>query len=318
MIGIKLSGGLGNNMFEYASAKSLAIEKKCRFCYLSQKDFYFYKKQFTKFILFKLFNKNDLYKKQLSSRDLSDYFYLDKNPLINFFNKIFWYLKSKNKKQKFTYLFNELNFSKENNLREFYNCNEWTYLKGCFSSEIYFTDRQKILKWFTPKKFYAQQIINVTKKFNLPPQKRCCVHIRRGDALYMDKGFALGNYGWSLPIEYYHHVIKKLDKNLLYIFSSDDPEWAIDKFNYLPNKIFLKNNSEVVDMFIFTKCKFNILSRGTFSWWGAWLNQIPDKVVYAPKYFLGIKKKTCIPHGMDQGKEVEKWNFVDYEEIQLN
>ena len=78
----------------------------------------------------------------------------------------------------------------------------------------------------------------------------------------MDKGFALGNYGWSLPIEYYHHVIKKLDKNLLYIFSSDDPEWVIDKFDYLPNKIFLENNSEVVDMFIFTKCKFNILSRG--------------------------------------------------------
>ena len=38
MIGIKLSGGLGNNMFEYASAKSLAIKKNFRFCYLSQKD----------------------------------------------------------------------------------------------------------------------------------------------------------------------------------------------------------------------------------------------------------------------------------------
>lgn len=131
----------------------------------------------------------------------------------------------------------------------------------------------------------------------------------------MDKGLAIDNYGWSLPFEYYQHVIGKLDSNLLFIFSSDDPDWAIEKFDYLPNKIFLRNNSEIVDMFIFTKCKFNILSRGTFSWWGAWLNQIPDKVVYAPKFFLGIKKKNCIPYGMDSGEEVQKWNYVEFDQI---
>ena len=45
MISIKLSGGLGNNMFEYAAARSLAVSKKFRFCYFSQKDLGFYIKK---------------------------------------------------------------------------------------------------------------------------------------------------------------------------------------------------------------------------------------------------------------------------------
>ena len=315
MIGINLSGGLGNNMFEYASGKSLAIHKNCRFCYFSQKNFSFFKKKFKKIILLKFFNKKDVFKKQLSSKELSDYFYLDKKPWINFFNKFIWALKNKNNKNQYIYKFDDINFSKDETLKEFHSCKDWTELKGCFSSEVYFANREKILEWFTPKRIYQKQIIEVSKKFNFPIHQRCCVHIRRGDALHMDKGLALDNYGWSLPLEYYHYVIGKLDKNLLFIFSSDDPDWAIEKFDYLPNKIFLRNNSEIVDMFIFTKCKFNILSRGTFSWWGAWLNQIPDKVVYAPKFFLGIKKKICIPCGMDKGQEVQKWNYVDFNKI---
>ena len=45
MIGIKLSGVLGKNMFEYDSARSLAELKKVRFCYFSQKDFKFFIKK---------------------------------------------------------------------------------------------------------------------------------------------------------------------------------------------------------------------------------------------------------------------------------
>ena len=315
MIGINLSGGLGNNMFEYASAKSLSIKNNYRFCYFSQKNFSFYKKKLMKFILFKFFGKKDNFKKQLSSKDLYDYFYLDKKPYTNFLNRIFWSLKPQNKKQKYTYIFNDINFSKDEVLKEFNSCSEWTELKGCFSSEVYFVNRKKILEWFTPKKFYQKQINDLSRGFALPVHKRCCVHIRRGDALQMDKGLALNNYGWSLPLEYYQYVIGKLDQNLLFIFSNDDPDWVNDKFDYLPNKIFLRNNSEIVDMFMFSKCKFNILSRGTFSWWGAWLNQIPDKVIYAPKFFLGITKKTCIPFGMDKGEEVQKWNYVDYDQL---
>ncbi len=316
MIGIKLSGGLGNNMFEYASAKSLAISKKYRFCYFSQKDLGFYIKKIKKYLVFKFSRKKDKFKKQLSKKELGNYFYLDQNPFTNLFNKFCWVLKNRHSKKNYIYDFRRNNFIKDAAKKEFLSCERWTELKGCFSSEVYFVERSKILKWFRPKKKYLNKINNIADNLNAPQEKRCCIHIRRGDALYMDKGLALDNHGWSLPLDYYKYVISKLDQKLLFVFLSDDPDWAIDKFDYLPNKIFLKNNSEIIDMFIFSKCKYNILSRGTFSWWGAWLNQIPDKKVFAPKYFLGIPEKKCIPYGMDKGEEVENWNYIDFDDIE--
>ena len=319
MIGIKLTGGLGNNMFEYASAKSLAVSKKTELCYFSQKDHNFYFKKLKKILVYFLFRKKDIFKAQISQKDLSVYFKIEENNLKIFFNRFIWILNRNRKKDFYKYpkLFIK-NKSTRFLRKKFYSCSKWTKLEGGLLSELFFVDRKQILEWFTPREFYKKQIDKIEKTFYLPKGKRCCVHIRRGDALFMDKGSSYRNLGWGLPVEYYNFIFQKLSKDLLFIFVSDDPKWATDKFDYLPNKIFLKNNSELVDMFIFSKCKYNVISRGTFSWWGAWLNQIPNKVVYAPKYFIGIPQKRCIPFGMDKGAEVSKWNFIDLEKECFN
>jgi len=314
MIGIKLSGGLGNNMFEYASARSLAEIKGVRFCYFSQKNFNFYVKKLKKYFLKKIFGRKDTLKKQLIVEDISTYFQLEINPLKNYIYQVFWHLK-KNKYEHSYSFNNSSNIKVEFAKKEFLKCPNWTELKGGFASEIFFSKREDILKWFTPRSYYKKQIDRLESTFKFPPNKRCCIHVRRGDSLFMDKGFAINDLGWSLPEEYFEYVIKKLDRDLLFIFISDDPDWVSKRFKFLPNKIFLRNNSEIVDLFIFSKCKFNILSRSTFSWWGAWLNQIPDKEIYAPKYFIGIPKKKCIPFAMDKGNEVQKWNYIDFDLI---
>lgn len=319
MIGIKLSGGLGNNLFEYASARSLAEYKKVRFCYFPKENINFYIKKIKKFILFKFFGKKELFKKQISKKDLSNYFNLDKKPFDNFINKILWSISFEKKIKYYDKKYNSKSdkqyFKKNIDKKEIIELKNWTELVGCFASENYFIEREQILKWFTPKDFYKRKIDMIEKKFHMPSKDRCCIHIRRGDALYMDKGLQYKGLGWSLPEFYYKYLIKKLGLNLLYIFLSDDPDWVQGRFDYLPNKIILKGNSEIIDIFIFSKCRINILSRGTFSWWGAWLNQIPNKEIYAPKYFLGIPERICVPHGMDKGKEVENWNYIDVDEI---
>ena len=48
---------------------------------------------------------------------------------------------------------------------------------------------------------------------------------------------------------------------------------------------------------------------------GVLLNQYPDKVVYAPKFFIGMPKNICFPLGLDEGKEVSKWNYVNLKSI---
>ena len=67
-----------------------------------------------------------------------------------------------------------------------------------------------------------------------------------------------------MPESYYNRLIKELGLNLLYVFVSDDPGWVEERFNYLPNKIIMRDSPEIIDMFLFTKCKYNIISRSTF------------------------------------------------------
>ena len=318
MIGIKLSGGLGNNMFGYAAAKSLATKKNVNLCFFSQKDYRFFIKSLKKHILFLIFGKKDKISKQILKRELNDYFELEENWIKLLLRRTIWLLNF-NKRSILEF---ENSIADDSNtkdlekfIKKFNNSEKWTELRGGFFSEKFFLNRKFILNCFTPKKTYRQKISNLEKTFYLPPEKRCCIHIRRGDALFADKGFDYKGIGWTLPESYYEHIIKKLGFNLLYIFISDEPEWAEGRFKYLPNKIILKNNIDIVDMFIFSKCKYNIISRSTFSWWGAWLNQIKNKVVFAPKYFIGINQKICYPVGMDQGNEVEKWNYVDIERL---
>jgi hypothetical protein len=102
-------------------------------------------------------------------------------------------------------------------------------------------------------------------------------------------------------IKYYQDAIDCIgDYDNLFVFS-DDVKWCSNnlKFN---NMVFMDGFDDIEDLFIMSTCKHNIIANSSFSWWGAWLNNNPDKKVVAPANWFGqqanLNKSDIIP---------EKW-----------
>lgn len=69
---------------------------------------------------------------------------------------------------------------------------------------------------------------------------------------------------------------------------SNDPDWTREHFKG-ENRIPVEGSTEdtgYLDLYLMSKCKHNIIANSSFSWWGAWLNDNPDKKVIAPARWL--------------------------------
>jgi hypothetical protein len=120
------------------------------------------------------------------------------------------------------------------------------------------------------------------------------LHVRRGDYTLAAEG------NIALPIDYYSHAIsafrKRLDDPDFFIFSDDIPFTR----EHLPRGIratFVDHNdasSSHEDLRLMSCCHHHIIANSTFSWWGAWLNSRPGKMVFAPKYWL-LKRDSHYP-----------------------
>jgi len=179
---------------------------------------------------------------------------------------------------------------------------------GWFQSESFFRSRRSdVVKWFQLKQAYADRLAEEESKLPVPSEKRCCIHVRRGDYLASDAGFADGAQGWALPYTYYEQAISRLPSDLFFVIISDDPDFAERTFSSLPNKRVSRNTPACVDMFLLTRCRYNIIANSSFSWWGAWLNDLAGKVVLAPRYFVGWNKGVWNPSHV----AVPEWTWID-------
>lgn len=109
------------------------------------------------------------------------------------------------------------------------------------------------------------------------------VHIRRGDYLNAaNSAFAKNGVDW------YGRAMKEMEArvgNPRWFFFSDDMEWVKKTFGEIQNAEFVDLNrgkESYNDMRLMAACRHNIIANSTFSWWAAWLNRNPDKVVVSP------------------------------------
>jgi len=112
----------------------------------------------------------------------------------------------------------------------------------------------------------------------------CSLHIRRTDYLkFPDYHPFPGMDYYNRSVEY----MKSLGFTKFLIFS-DDISWCKENFN--SSFSYSENNEDIKDLALMTKCGAHIIANSSFSWWGAWLNNDPNKIVVAPKNWFGHAK----------------------------
>lgn len=252
---IVISGGLGNQMFQYAFA--LALREKYDNVILDI-SLYNYARMHNGYELERVFgikesliNKKGLYLLLLR-------FLLKFNPL-NIVN------------------YDQISYDK-NNLDTYS-----LYYYGCWLSEKYFKHVEHQIRnvyTFTIKdeitNGIAQEMIS---------KNSISIHIRRGD--YKNAGIPL------LGSDYYRRAIEymkmKVKSSFFYVFTDDEDEGReLVETLAVPFKLINcnKGDNSYKDMFLMSKCKHNIIANSSFSWWGAWLNENEEKIVIAPSYWI--------------------------------
>ena len=71
-----------------------------------------------------------------------------------------------------------------------------------------------------------------------------------------------------------------------YLLFSDDLAWCRD--NMRGDNVFYSDaRGTLEDLLQMSECHYHIIANSTFSWWAAWLDRKPDKVVIAPRQWFG-------------------------------
>jgi len=152
------------------------------------------------------------------------------------------------------------------------------YLSGYFQSEKFFNENfvRDLFSMDKETESYLK-----SKYGFLLDKDIISINVRRGDYLKRP----LRQPVCEMP--YFKRAIKHFGKQRLYLVISDDIEWCKKKF-VNGNFHFIENEPPIIDLYIQACCKHNIISNSTFSWWGAWLNPNPNKVVIAPRKWFGV------------------------------
>ena len=153
----------------------------------------------------------------------------------------------------------------------------------CQSEKYFKHNRQLILDTFGPR---DEDLEYIEKKYgDVLKENTVSCHIRRGDFTTLHE-----SHPCLYDTGYYDNALNEIDHSVMVVFS-DDIEWC-ESFFANRDAIFVREE-DYLDLYIMSMCKHNIIANSTFSWWGAWFNQNPDKKVTAPLSWFGNDK----PHG---------------------
>jgi len=304
MIIIKLKGGLGNQMFQYALGRRLSLESNDP---LKLDLSWFFDKEVRRVELENFNVPADL--------KLPDNWYhlppFSRNQKIRMiFSKM-----DKMLPERFRFYFKEAS----NGLFDtrVLDLKGSKYLEGYWHSEKYFEPiKGQIRADFTLKKPFELQDQKLVEEMSSNPHS-VSVHIRRGD--YVSDYRIIGAHYICTP-DYYTETMqlmkKKLGDGVVFYIFSDDPDWCRTEMQYPSDFRIISDGQRPInhELVMMSHCNNAIMSNSSFSWWGAWLIEDPDKsVVYPAKWFnrhssSDIPLKNWLAY---QHNTKNDWKFID-------
>lgn len=275
---VRLLGGLGNQMFQYAAALSLANRHEMQLK-----------------IDLSAFDTYKTWPYQLDCLQLPQNLCFDKPaPRQQMSNGMLARLGRRVISRPSEGVYHEPHFHFDENLLNM-GCQN-VVLEGYFQSPRYFQGVEDRLReqyqlssdWSSIGQIWLDKI-------NASPCS-IALHVRRGD--YLSAG-ASGTHS-SLNLDYYRRSIdlmrKLLGQEIQFFLFSDDAEFVESTFSDLASAQVVTSNPDAPweDMFLMAHCRHNIIANSSYSWWGAWLNPNPEKYVIAPaQWFTPAKMAVC-------------------------
>ena len=272
MIIIRIMGGLGNQMFQYAMY--LKLKKMGKNVKTDTTTFYeldlHRKYELNKFPNIKI--------DEASEEEKQYYLEMAKR----WHHRVVGKLMPSKKKMR---IFENLKYSED-----IFRVKD-AYVQGLWQSERYFEDISDEVR----QNFIFPEIVDEENKKclqNITGINSVSVHIRRGDYLDNMNQRIYGNICtpvyYTKALEYF----KKKYKNVVFFVFSDDAQWArknlkAERAVYIDHN---KGDKAIFDMLLMSKCRHNIIANSSFSWWGAWLNSHEDKEVIAPTKWLNTER----------------------------
>lgn len=285
MIIVRIWEGIGNQLFQYAYARSQLKKNKCVFLDLDKA----YKEKFPTLrnnsIRENSIQKFNITVPSIDVEKLEKYSYLERKTWME--QKIFYLA------QNGWWPYSFIEEKSEHYSRRIDKLKRNVYIKGWFQDIRYFKDiRKELLQELTPKKKIKipLYLLNMIKDKN-----SVAIHVRRGDYVRL---------GRALPVAYYISAKKMIEtkiKSPIYLIFSDDYKWVKENINWNCKVFYIDELCDLEDyeqLFIMSRCRSQVISNSTFSWWAAWLNSHKDKIIIAPKQFIqhnpGLKIRNSI------------------------
>jgi len=284
MIIVRLIGGLGNQMFQYALGRSISAlhntELKFDTSYLEEKN----NAHTARYYELGAFGINAV----ANDAELKPYYNIQNSRIRRRLHRnLPQWLFSHHIITEPSHAFHAEILKSPNN----------SLLTGFWQTEKYFTGIEETIrsnfKFTTPLDYKSKAIADKINSSN-----SLSLHIRRGDYIANQ---AANKYHGIINKEYYAKAVNLIssrhNNSHLFIFS-DDIEWTKQHLQFDTPTDYIQGNNAIIDMQLMSLCKHNIIANSSFSWWGAWLNQNKNKIVIAPdKWFnkSSIDTKDVIP-----------------------